>query len=52
VTNPNAPRSLKRVWLGVLVIIIVLVILYAINQARSNPPELRTDSVPTANPQR
>jgi hypothetical protein len=50
-TDPNAPRSLKRVWLGVLVIVVILVIAYAVNRARSNPPELRTDSVPAATPQ-
>jgi hypothetical protein len=47
-TNPNAPRSLTRVWLGVLVLIIVLGIWYAIDRTTSNPPELRTDSVPTS----
>jgi hypothetical protein len=50
-TDPNAPRSLTRVWLGVLVVVVILLIVYAVNRVRSNPPELRTDSVP-AGPQR
>jgi hypothetical protein len=50
-TNPNAPRSLKRLWLGVLAILVVLLIVYAVNRVTSDPQELRTDSVPTATPQ-
>jgi hypothetical protein len=50
-TNPNAPRSLKRLWLGVLVVLVVMLIVYVANRVRSDPQELRTDSVPAA-PQR
>jgi hypothetical protein len=51
-THPNAPRSLQRVWLGVLVIVVILAIVYVVNRGKSNPPELRSDSVPAATPQR
>jgi hypothetical protein len=50
-TDPNAPRSLQRVWIGVLVVIVIMLIVYAVNRVTSRPPELRTDSVPAA-PQR
>jgi hypothetical protein len=49
-TNPNAPRGLKRLWIGVLVVVVLTLILYTINRITSAPPELRTDSVP-AGPQ-
>jgi hypothetical protein len=49
-TNPNAPRGLKPMWIGVLVVVVIMLIVYTINRVRSNPPELRTDSVP-AGPQ-
>ena len=47
-TNPDAPRSLTRVWLGVLVIVVLALILYAVTRQRSAPVETRTNSVPTA----
>jgi hypothetical protein len=47
-TNPNAPRSLTRVWIGVLVIVVLALIVYAVTRQTSAPAETRTDSVPTA----
>jgi hypothetical protein len=47
-TNPNAPRSLTRVWIGVLAIVVLALIVYAVTRERAAPVETRTDSVPTA----
>jgi hypothetical protein len=47
-TNPNAPRSLTRVWGGVLVVVVLTLILYTINRLKSAPVETRTDSIPAA----
>lgn len=47
-TNPNAPRSLTRVWIGVLAIVVLALILYAITRPTTAPVETRTDSVPAA----
>jgi hypothetical protein len=46
-TNPNAPRSLTRVWIGVLVIVVLALIVYAVTRRASTPVDTRTDSVPT-----
>ncbi|MGH7509117.1 MAG: hypothetical protein ACREMZ_06575 [Gemmatimonadales bacterium] len=46
--DPNAPRGLKRVWIGVLALVIVLLIVYTIRRVTSDPVELRTDSIPAA----
>ncbi len=47
-TNPNAPRSLTRVWIGVLVIVVLALIVYAVTRQAPAPAATRTDSVPTA----
>jgi hypothetical protein len=47
-TNPNAPRSLTRVWLGVLAVVVLALILYVVTRPASAPVETRTDSVPAA----
>lgn len=47
-TNPDAPRSLTRVWLGVLAIVVLALIVYTVTRERSAPMETRTDSVPAA----
>jgi hypothetical protein len=47
-TDPNAPRSLTRVWIGVLVIVVFALIVYVVTRETSAPVETRTDSVPTA----
>jgi hypothetical protein len=47
-TDPNAPRNLTRVWIGVLAIIVLALILYAVTRPTTAPVETRTDSVPAA----
>lgn len=47
-TNPNPPRSLTRVWLGVLAIVVLALIVYVVTRPGTAPVETRTDSVPTA----
>ena len=47
-TDPNAPRSLTRVWLGVLAIVVLALIIYALTRPTSAPVETRSDSVPAA----
>ena len=49
-TDPNAPRSLTRVWIGVLAIVVLALIVYAVTRQGSAPVETRTDSVPAAGP--
>ena len=47
-TNPSPPRSLTRVWLGVLAIVVLMLIVYVVTRPRTAPVETRTDSVPAA----
>jgi hypothetical protein len=47
-TDPNAPRNLTRVWIGVLAIVVLALILYAITRPMTAPVETTTDSVPAA----
>ena len=47
-TEPNAPRSLTRVWIGVLAIVVLALIVYAVTREKSAPVEARTDSIPAA----
>ncbi len=47
-TNPPPPRSLTRVWLGVLAIVLLALILYVVTRPSTAPVETRADSVPTA----
>jgi hypothetical protein len=47
-TNPNAPRSLTRVWIGVLAIVVLALLVYAVTRPKTAPMETRTDSVPAA----
>jgi hypothetical protein len=47
-TEPKATRSLTRVWTGVLLIIVLALIVYAVTRKTSAPVETRTDSVPAA----
>ncbi len=50
-TNPNPPRSLTRVWLGVLAIVVLALIVYMVTRPSTAPVETRTDSVPTRSEQ-
>jgi hypothetical protein len=47
-TNPSPPRSLTRVWLGVLAIIVLALIVYMVMRPSTAPVETRTDSIPAA----
>jgi hypothetical protein len=47
-TDPHAPRSLTRVWIGVLAIVVLALLIYAVTRESSAPIETRTDSVPAA----
>ena len=47
-TNPSPPRSLTRVWLGVLAIVVLALIVYIVTRPSTAPVETRMDSVPTA----
>jgi hypothetical protein len=47
-TNPNPPRSLTRVWIGVLAIVVLALIVYMVTRPSTAPVETRTDSVPAA----
>jgi ABC-type transporter Mla subunit MlaD len=45
--EPEAPRNLKRVWIGVLVLIVVAWIIYAATGGPSTP-RTETGSTPSA----
>jgi hypothetical protein len=45
--EPAAPRNLKRVWIGVLILVVVAWIVYAVSGGPSTP-QAETGSTPSA----
>jgi hypothetical protein len=46
-TDPNPPKSLKRVWVGALILVIILWIIYAVAGGPAIPKS-ETGSAPAA----
>ena len=36
-TDPNPPRSLKRVWIGALILVVIVWIIYTVTGGPSTP---------------